>query len=160
MTNAQSSLLRSALIHRTAALCPPLPPSSPHTHVFNKDSLYEWTEQTSQRSLHGCAIKASHSVPMVSSWTFAAFHCWRTQNAVLSAGALVGWHWEHLWLKGKRTAVGGRGGQRTQIRVTQTLHCALPRQMEKAKYAACFLVNQPMKLNVVGRSTERPTGRR
>lgn len=36
------------------------------------------------------------------------FHCWRTQNTVLSAGALVGWHWEHLWLEGR--GGGGRGG--------------------------------------------------
>ncbi len=65
----------------------------------------------------------------------------------------MGWHWEHLWLKGKRMG----GGQRTQTGGAQTLHCARPRQMGKAKYAACFLVNQSMKLNVVGRSTERPT---
>ncbi len=107
------------------------------------------------KSLHDCSIKADHAVPMVSSWTFAAFCCRQTQNRVLSQGALVGWHWEHLWLKGKRTG----GGQRTQTGGAQTLHCARPRQMGKAKYAACFLVNQPMKLNVVGMSTERPAGR-
>lgn len=45
--------------------------------------------------------------------------------------ALVGWHWEHLWSKGRR--MGGGGGQRTQIGGTQTLHCALPQQMGKAK---------------------------
>lgn len=42
----------------------------------------------------------SHGVP---SDSLRLFLHWRTQNTALSLGASVGWHWEHLWLKGKRT---------------------------------------------------------
>lgn len=37
----------------------------------------------------------------------------KTQDAVFSRGVSVGWHWEHLWLKGKRTGreMGGREGR-------------------------------------------------
>lgn len=42
----------------------------------------------------------SHGVPSDSPRLF--LH-WRTQNTALSLGVSVGWHWEHLWLKGKRT---------------------------------------------------------
>lgn len=37
----------------------------------------------------------------------------KTQDAVFSRGVSVGWHWEHLWLKGKRTGreMGGAGGR-------------------------------------------------
>lgn len=51
---------------------------------------------------------------MVSLLDFCGLFGYRqTQNTVLSGGALVGWHWEHLWLKGKRTGVEG-SGQRTE----------------------------------------------
>lgn len=76
--------------------------------------IHSWIDGANiPKSLHDCTIKASHSVPMVSAQTFAAFRYRRTQNTVLCGGASVGWHWEHLWLKGKRMG-GGGGGQRTE----------------------------------------------
>ena len=143
MTNAQSSL-RSALIYHP----------SPVSQLVSQRFSYEWTEQTSQKVCMTALSKPATRFPWCPLRLLRLFRHRRTQNTVLSGGALVGWHWEHLWLKGKRTG----GGQRTQTGGAQALHCARPRQMGKAKYAACFLVNQSMKLNVVGRSTERPTG--
>lgn len=52
------------------------------------------------------------------------FHCWRTQNTVLSAGALVGWHWEHLWLEGRRG--GGAWGVDRGHRSQSHKHCIVP----------------------------------
>lgn len=55
---------------------------------------------------HQSQAMGSHGVPSDSRRPF--LHR-RTQNAALSLGVSVGWHWEHLWLKGKRTG-WGRGG--------------------------------------------------
>lgn len=137
VTNAQSSL-RSALIYQ----------------LVSQRFTYEWMEQTSQNVCIAALWKPATWFPWFPLRLLWLFRYRRTQNAVLSGGALVGWHWEHLSLKGKRMG----GGQRTLAGGAQTLHCASPRQMGKAKYAACFLVNQSMKLNVAARSTERPTG--
>lgn len=91
----------------------------------------------------------------------------KTQDAVFSRGVSVGWHWEHLWLKGKRTGRemggGGWGGQRTQTGGAQTLHCGRRQQMGRAggpsvQRAVSFLAEA----EVGGRSPEadRPTTRR
>lgn len=83
--------------------------------------IHSWIDGANiPKSLHDCTIKASHSVPMVSSQT--AFRYRRTQSTVLSGRALVGWHWEHLWLKGKRTG-GGGWTEDTDWRRTNTSLC-------------------------------------
>lgn len=111
---------------------------------------HEQTEQTSQKA---CTPALSHQ-PHGSHGARADFErLYRhreTQNTVLSGGVLVGWHWEHLWLKGKRMGreIGGGGAWRGKGHKTggaQTLHCTRPQQMGKAKYAASFLVNQWMR---------------
>lgn len=58
-------------------------------------------------------IRAGRSVPMASPPSDSRRRSphWRTQNAALSFGVSVGWHWEHLWLKGKRTGWGRERGR-------------------------------------------------
>lgn len=78
----------------------------------------------------------------------------------------MGWHGEHLWLKGKRMGreMGGGGvgwrGRGHQTGGAQTLHCTRPQQMGKAKYAASFLVKQWMRQSCrkEQRKASRPSG--
>lgn len=151
MTNAQSPLWSASIFHSLDL-------------QFSQRFIYEWMEQTfpnpikKKKNLRDCTIKAGHSVPMVSSRMFAALSLLEnTEHSLvcrrfsgMTLGTSVAWR--------KKGGGGVGGGQRTQITVTQTLHCALPQQMGKAKYAACFLVNQSMSLKVEERSIERPMG--
>lgn len=69
---------------------------------------------------------------------------WKTQNTVFSRGISVGWHWEHLWLKGKRTGremgrVGGWWAEDTSRRrtITSLLSSTADGEGWEAESAAC-----------------------
>lgn len=69
---------------------------------------------------------------------------WKTQNTVFSRGVSVGWHWEHLWLKGKRTGremgrVGGWWAEDTSRRrtITSLWSSTADGECWKAESAAC-----------------------
>lgn len=73
------------------------------------------------KSLRDYTIKADHSGSHGVLLDFLRLFCYQqTQSTVLSGGALVGWHWEHLWVKGK-----SKGGRTEDIdrRRTNTLLC-------------------------------------
>ncbi|CAB1434582.1 unnamed protein product, partial [Pleuronectes platessa] len=54
-----------------AAVCFNSPAVASVPRVSHKDSLMNGRGANIPKSLHDCTIKAGHSVPMVSSWTFA-----------------------------------------------------------------------------------------